>query len=81
LTGRNLDCGYCEVNWSFIGNLFRRKKGETTLSPGPKCSFCGKEQKEVQKLIAGPELFICNECNDLSEGLITEQLAKGPKES
>ena len=34
-----------------------------------------------QKLIAGPELFICNECIDLSEGLVTEQLAKGPKES
>ncbi len=64
-----------------MGRRLTRENTVLTLSPGAKCSFCGKEQEEVQKLIAGPELFICNECNDLSEGLITEQLAKGPKES
>jgi ATP-dependent Clp protease ATP-binding subunit ClpX len=30
-----------------------------------KCSFCGKSQKEVWKLIAGPKAFICNECVQL----------------
>ena len=30
------------------------------------CSFCGKSQHEVRKLIAGPSVFICDECVDLS---------------
>ena len=29
------------------------------------CSFCGKEQSKVKKLIAGPNIYICNECVDL----------------
>ncbi len=29
------------------------------------CSFCGKSQKEVRKLIAGPTVYICNECIEL----------------
>ena len=29
------------------------------------CSFCGKSQHEVDKLVAGPSIFICNECTDL----------------
>jgi len=36
------------------------------------CSFCGKSQYEVQKLIAGPTAFICNECVDLCDGIILE---------
>jgi hypothetical protein len=34
------------------------------------CSFCGKSQHEVQKLIAGPEVFICDECVDLYTGIV-----------
>jgi hypothetical protein len=34
------------------------------------CSFCGKSQHEVQKLIAGPEVFICDECVDLCNGIV-----------
>jgi hypothetical protein len=34
------------------------------------CSFCGKSQHEVAKLIAGPSLFICNECTDLCYGIV-----------
>jgi hypothetical protein len=34
------------------------------------CSFCGKSQHEVQKLIAGPEVFICDECVDLCTGIV-----------
>jgi hypothetical protein len=36
------------------------------------CSFCGKAQKEVTKLIAGPCVYICNECVDLSVSIINE---------
>lgn len=37
------------------------------------CSFCGKSQNEVRKLIAGPTVFICNECVDLCAEICTEQ--------
>jgi ATP-dependent Clp protease ATP-binding subunit ClpX len=36
------------------------------------CSFCGKSQHEVQRLIAGPTVFICNECIDLCNSIINE---------
>ncbi|MGC6492920.1 MAG: ATP-dependent Clp protease ATP-binding subunit ClpX [Myxococcota bacterium] len=36
------------------------------------CSFCGKAQKEVKKLIAGPSVYICDECVDLCSDIITE---------
>ncbi|TCW30730.1 ATP-dependent Clp protease ATP-binding subunit ClpX [Gulbenkiania mobilis] len=38
------------------------------------CSFCGKSQHEVQRLIAGPQVFICNECVDLCTDIIREEL-------
>lgn len=44
------------------------------------CSFCGKSQHEVKKLIAGPSVFICDECIDLCTDIIQEELAKLPKE-
>ena len=37
------------------------------------CSFCGKNQTEVKKLIAGPSVFICNECVDLCNDIIIEE--------
>jgi ATP-dependent Clp protease ATP-binding subunit ClpX len=37
------------------------------------CSFCGKSQKEVKKLIAGPGVYICDECIDLCNDIITEE--------
>jgi ATP-dependent Clp protease ATP-binding subunit ClpX len=43
------------------------------------CSFCGKSQHEVKKLIAGPSVFICDECIDLCTDVIQEELAKLPK--
>lgn len=55
-----------------------------TKSDGDKllyCSFCGKSQHEVKKLIAGPSVFICNECVDLCNDIIVEevQTAEGLK--
>lgn len=40
-----------------------------------KCSFCGKSQKQVKKLIAGPGVYICDECIDLCNEIIEEELA------
>lgn len=44
----------------------------TDTYPILKCSFCGKSQLEVQKLIAGPNVFICNECIHLCEDILQE---------
>src|SRR5210317_963689 len=48
------------------------------------CSFCGKSQHEVRKLIAGPNVFVCNECVELCMDIIREedksQLVRGDDE-
>jgi len=38
------------------------------------CSFCGKSQHEVRKLIAGPSVFICDECVELCNDIIREEI-------
>ena len=48
------------------------KFGESDLL---KCSFCGKSQKQVKKLIAGPGVYICDECIDLCNEIIEEELS------
>jgi ATP-dependent Clp protease ATP-binding subunit ClpX len=42
-----------------------------------KCSFCGKSQKQVKKLIAGPGVYICDECIELCNEIIEEELTEG----
>jgi len=44
------------------------------------CSFCGKNQGEVKKLIAGPSVFICDECVELCNDIIKEELQEGDTE-
>ena len=46
--------------------------GSSNLS----CSFCGKSQKEVKKLIAGPTVYICDECIGLCNDIIAEEIEK-----
>ena len=38
-----------------------------------KCSFCGKTQDQVKKLIAGPEVYICDECVELCNEILEEE--------
>ena len=45
-----------------------------------KCSFCGKSQKQVQQLIAGPGVYICDECVELCSEIIEERLAEAGEE-
>lgn len=42
------------------------------------CSFCGKSQKEVRKLIAGPNAYICDECIEISKDLVTTEVEAPP---
>jgi len=56
----------------------------TNSSDGGKllyCSFCGKSQHEVRKLIAGPSVFICDECVDLCNDIIREEVQENSGES
>ncbi|MDE1979468.1 MAG: AAA family ATPase, partial [Betaproteobacteria bacterium] len=48
----------------------KSSSGEKTLY----CSFCGKSQHEVKKLIAGPSVFICDECIDLCNEIIRDEV-------
>lgn len=49
---------------------------EDNESSGPiTCSFCGKTQDQVKKIVAGPGVYICNECIDLCKEIIDEELA------
>jgi hypothetical protein len=45
------------------------------------CSFCGKSQHEVRKLIAGPTVFICDECVELCKDIIREETKSAPVKS
>jgi len=40
------------------------------------CSFCGKSQREVKKLIAGPTVYICDECIELCNDIIAEEYGR-----
>ena len=42
------------------------------------CSFCGKSQKSVRKLIAGPGVYICNECVDLCDEILEHEVDDRP---
>ena len=50
------------------------KLAQETTSDKLNCSFCGKVQDEVKKLIAGPSVYICNECVDLCNEIIEEEI-------
>ena len=50
--------------------MFGRKKKEP---PGLRCSFCGKTQHQVRKLIAGPKVHICDECVEICVGIVAPE--------
>jgi len=58
------------LTFTFIGVVVASRKSSRELF----CSFCGKSQKEVRKLIAGPSVYICDECVELCNDIITEEM-------
>jgi ClpX C4-type zinc finger len=56
---------------------------QSTAEPQPLvvCSFCGKDQNQVGKIIAGPAVFICDECIDLCNDIIMEECEHESKET
>ena len=49
-------------------------RGDTSV----RCSFCGKREAQVRRIIAGPNVYICNECIDLCNGILQEDMAYNP---
>ena len=68
--------------WETVGRhgaLVREEDAVARIGDGAdllKCSFCGKSQKQVKKLIAGPGVYICDECIDLCNEILEEELAE-----
>ena len=64
--------------WSFL-----RKGGSDEAESSPdkilRCSFCSKTQHDVRKLIAGPTVYICEECVDLCNDILAEEFREKPK--
>jgi ATP-dependent Clp protease ATP-binding subunit ClpX len=54
---------------------------KTTTTGNYRCSFCGKSQEEVKKLIAGPSVYICDECIELCNEIMVEEWAQEKTES
>ena len=54
---------------------------EATSSPVTSCSFCGKPSTAVKNIVAGPAVYICNECVDLSATIIADAAHSTPEES
>jgi ribosome modulation factor len=54
----------------------RQAANPPTAMPTWACAFCGKTRSEVRKLIAGPSVFICDECVDLCHEIVSEE--RGP---
>ncbi|MEH2627826.1 hypothetical protein V1292_005881 [Bradyrhizobium sp. AZCC 1719] len=73
-------------NWNILSakiDAARPQSGSANGSQNPAsqdkplyCSFCGKSQHEVQKLVAGPFVFICDECIDLCTDIVDESLLR-----
>ena len=72
-------------NWNILSakiDAAQPQSGSTAGHPIPApqavlyCSFCGKSQHEVNKLVAGPHVFICDECIDVCSDIIDEQLLR-----
>lgn len=49
------------------------KDPKAWVQKDPYCSFCGKDQHQVKRLIAGPVVFICNECVELCMSILREE--------
>lgn len=68
------------VTLPVLSNLRKKCKGEVRLSrfesdlDNIRCSFCGKSQDEVNRIIAGPGVYICDECVDICQAIIEEEI-------
>ena len=64
--------------WSFL-HKSRSGKAQPATDEIKRCSFCSKTQHDVRKLIAGPAVYICEECVDLCNDILAEEFREKPK--
>ena len=50
-------------------------KGDERVGKLVKCSFCGKPQDQVRRIVAGPGVYICDECGSLCQEIVAEDLS------
>ena len=76
-------CSCAEEEQGITEGTGRARMSTTSSSKGPKvpyrCSFCGKSQEQVRKLIAGQGVYICDECINLCQEIIEEEMLEAPK--
>jgi hypothetical protein len=64
----------CERLWGIrIPTSNQREKRARMRLPGSCCSFCGKTEAEVERLITGPGVYICNECVEVCAELLAQE--------
>jgi hypothetical protein len=67
-------------SWAYhpLVGAIRDREEPSVFKRKVECSFCGKNQKQVKHLIAGPGVYICDECVDLSNEVIEEAVSDWP---
>ena len=60
--------------------MLEANREEVDSTRNLRCSFCGKSEREVEKLIAGPTVYICDKCIELCNNIIAEENRKGTSE-
>jgi ATP-dependent Clp protease ATP-binding subunit ClpX len=60
--------------------IFGRSKQRTHPLTTLRCSFCGKSADDVKKLIAGPKVFICDECIEACQQILADDAASVPRD-
>jgi len=67
------------MGWGFRRGVQPDAKGKVQMKAIIHCSFCGKSNHEVKKIIAGPDVYICDECVFLSMDVLIDDDAKARK--
>src|SRR5262245_5657834 len=66
---------------AYTGFVLRRKKADPLEGSVVRCSFCNKSKNDARKLIAGPNVFICDECVEVCSYILTEGDRFSPAQS
>ena len=60
-----------------MGELLTARRNRRNLPDRLKCSFCGTDERQAEKLIAGPGVYICDECIELCNEILEEERSQG----
>ncbi len=76
---RKSKIGFCKTHGEMeIFKILEAQAKEWEKTRSLKCSFCDKSQNQVRKLIAGPEVYICDECVDLCNEILNDPAENPP---